>query len=178
MIVDLSSFTHWAASAVLGNSLRGVLAEYIIAQAIGIESTERIEWDAVDLVTKSGLKLEVKSSAYMQNWPQTKPSVISFKIGPRKSWDAKTNTWKEHKTRSADVYVFAVFTWKDDITDVVTARRLVLDTDHWRFMVIATRDIDRIFKEQGTVRLTVLKKKGFEMIRYEDLAKEVHRYEP
>ena len=73
---DVSAFWRWSSSDLLGNALRGVLAEFIVASALGITERPREEWDAYDLITPSGLKVEVKSSAYLQSWQQTKLSKI------------------------------------------------------------------------------------------------------
>jgi hypothetical protein len=49
--------------------MRGVLAEYIVALAMGIDTEEgvRREWDAYGLVLGDGTKVEVKSAAYIQS---------------------------------------------------------------------------------------------------------------
>ncbi|WP_156153452.1 hypothetical protein [Domibacillus robiginosus] len=44
----------------------------------------RIEWNAFDLVTPTGIKVEVKSAAYVRSWQQVKNSAISFRIAPAK----------------------------------------------------------------------------------------------
>ncbi len=63
----LSDFWQWAYSDVLGNTKRGILAEYLVALACGIENQERISWDVYDLKLENGIKIEVKSSAYIQS---------------------------------------------------------------------------------------------------------------
>jgi hypothetical protein len=66
----LKNFWQWAYSDLVGNVRRGVLAEYIIAEALGLTDKIRAEWDAFDLLTEKGLKIEVKSAAYIQSWRQ------------------------------------------------------------------------------------------------------------
>jgi hypothetical protein len=61
---NLLEFWQWSSSDLVGNALRGVLAEYIVASALGCDAGTRTEWDAHDLVTKDGIKVEVKSAAY------------------------------------------------------------------------------------------------------------------
>jgi len=57
-------FWRWSASDLLGNTARGRLAEYIVARAIGLGLDDvQNEWESFDLVTRSGIKIEVKSSA-------------------------------------------------------------------------------------------------------------------
>ncbi len=40
----------------------------------------RAEWDAVDLTTPDGIRIEVKSAAYIQSWHQVRESTISFRV--------------------------------------------------------------------------------------------------
>ena len=70
--INILSFWQWSNSELLGNALRGIFAEFIIASAIDILDSLREEWDAYDLVTKNGLKIEIKSSSYLQSWRQSK----------------------------------------------------------------------------------------------------------
>ncbi|MGH4120853.1 hypothetical protein [Clostridium sp.] len=58
MKFQLKDFWSWNQSDILNNALRGVLAEYIVATAIEAKNEIRIEWDAYDLVTKEGVKVE------------------------------------------------------------------------------------------------------------------------
>jgi hypothetical protein len=67
---DLLSFWQWSASDLVSNALRGRLAEFLVAQALGIADGIRAEWDAYDLRTRQGHTLEVKSAAYLQTWKQ------------------------------------------------------------------------------------------------------------
>jgi hypothetical protein len=67
--LTLLDFWQWAYSDLLSNTNRGRLAEFIVARALSLGLTDvRIEWDAVDLVTPTGVKVEVKSAAYLQSW--------------------------------------------------------------------------------------------------------------
>jgi len=88
--LDKQEFLAWAYDDVLTNTTRGVLAEYIVATALGIGDTKRIEWDKVDLrVGRIGVDrfgVEVKSAAYVQAWKQTRPSEIAFDIAPTMGW--------------------------------------------------------------------------------------------
>ncbi|BDP40901.1 hypothetical protein DAETH_08700 [Deinococcus aetherius] len=107
--INANEFWQWAYSDFLSNALRGVLAEYIVARALGCTQRPRVEWDAYDLRTDAGLKIEVKSAAYLQSWQQKRLSPIRFDIGLKRGWDAETNVNALQASRSADVYVFCVF---------------------------------------------------------------------
>ena len=54
-------FWKWSGSDLLSNAARGVLAEFLVAQAIGVTDSLRVEWDAKGL------------------------------IAPQRGWDASTN---------------------------------------------------------------------------------------
>ncbi|GAB2593094.1 hypothetical protein [Spirosoma areae] len=114
--VNLLNFWQWSHSDLLSNTLRGQLAEFIISTAIDLENTQRIEWDAYDLRTLKGLKIEVKSSAYLQSWTQKKESLIRFGISETLGWDAATNTYAPAVSRQADLYIFCLYTHKDKLT--------------------------------------------------------------
>ena len=64
---DIFDYWSWAYSDIVGNTTRGALAEFIVARAIGSEPAVRNDWAAYDLETPSGIKVEVKSSAYLQS---------------------------------------------------------------------------------------------------------------
>lgn len=52
----------------MGNTVRGVIAEFLVASALGISGDMREAWSPFDLLTEDGIKIEVKSSAYVQQW--------------------------------------------------------------------------------------------------------------
>lgn len=65
-------FWRWADSDLLSNALRGRLAEFLVARALDLPFEPRREWMAYDLMTRDDVKIEVKSSAYVQGWFQEK----------------------------------------------------------------------------------------------------------
>ena len=78
---NLLDFWRWSVSDILSNATRGRLAEFIVGTAMNINNEiVRKEWDAYDLKTKDGIKIEVKSSSYIQTWSQKKFSNIIFSI--------------------------------------------------------------------------------------------------
>ncbi|OMP68691.1 hypothetical protein [Domibacillus epiphyticus] len=148
----LLEFWQWNQSDLLSNALRGMLAEFIVAKAVTATNKMRIEWDAFDLVTPSGIKIEVKSAAYVQSWQQAKNSAISFGIAPAKGWEAGTNTYATEIKRSADVYVFCLLNEKDRST--VNP----LNLDQWEFFVLSTEQINQEKGNQKTISLNSLLK--------------------
>ncbi len=110
---SLLNFWQWSASDLVSNALRGRLAEFLVAQALGVADGLRVEWDAYDLRTSKGLTIEVKSAAYVQTWAQKALSTISFDIAPTRFWDPVTNDLGDESRRQATLYVFALLACKD-----------------------------------------------------------------
>lgn len=159
----LLSFWQWSSSELVGNSLRGILAEYIVASALGCTSDVRQEWDAYDIQTQDGLKVEVKSGAYLQSWSQEKLSSIQFGIKPTYGWDAKTNTVTENKTRQSDVYVFCLLKHKDKNTIDP------MNVAQWEFYILPTFVLNREVNEQATIALSSLKKLNPASVEYGEI---------
>jgi hypothetical protein len=67
-------YWSWAHSSLLGNKERGILAEFIVARALGIVSPAHDPWGPFDLVSPAGTTIEVKSAAYLQAWDQRRLS--------------------------------------------------------------------------------------------------------
>ena len=49
-------FWRWSASDLLSNTMRGIVAEYIVAKALGLTDQPREEWRAYDLERRSKLQ--------------------------------------------------------------------------------------------------------------------------
>ena len=132
--ICLSDFWSWSYSDLVNNVARGVLAEFLVAHALGITLGEpRVEWDAIDLVAPDGTKIEVKSSSYVQSWKQEDYSKISFGIErSKRPWDAAADTILDHAERVSDVYVFCLLARKCKDVDP-------MNTDHWEFYVVIPR---------------------------------------
>jgi len=168
-LIDAKDFWQWAFSDFMSNALRGVLAEYIVGSALNCTNSPRAEWDAYDLKTADGTRIEVKSSAYLQTWAQKQHSSIRFDIGLKKAWDAKTNSSQKEATRSADVYVFSIFA----STEKTTANPL--DTSQWFFLACSSEFLNREFGKQSSVGLASLEQKGLKRILFDYLNDEIEK---
>lgn len=133
--MSIGDFWAWAYSDLLNNTQRGVLAEFLVAAALGITDRPRIVWDAYDLLYQDK-RIEVKAAAYVQTWQQARPSRISFSIGERRAWYAERNEYSARPVRAADCYVFCLYAETD------WARANVLDLDQWQFFVIPTTALE------------------------------------
>jgi hypothetical protein len=161
-------FWSWAYSDILGNTERGVFAEFIVACALDNlpKQSGRIGWASYDL-DYNGLKIEVKSSAYIQSWKQQAPSKIIFNIPKTLGWDASTNEYDTVKKRQADIYVFCVLAHRDK--DSLNP----LMMEQWFFYVISTEALNVLVNDQKTISLTRLIKAGCRKVMFSDLKKEI-----
>lgn len=159
----LSEFWSWSQSDLLNNTLRGVLAEFIVKKALSIDSQVKIEWNAYDLETKEGIKLEIKSSAYLQSWKQDQFSKISFDISPTNGWDAKTNTYSNIVKRQSDYYIFCLLHHQEK----ETVNPLALE--QWTFYILKTSILDEKKKEQKRISLGSLLKLSPKTCNFDEL---------
>lgn len=166
---DLLSFWQWSASDLASNALRGRLAEFLVAQALGLAGGVRAEWDAYDLCTSNGLTIEVKSSAYLQSWAQKAPSAISFAIRPTRSWDAETNEMAPDSRRQASLYVFALLRHREKAT------LDPLDVAQWEFFVLPAAVLNERLAAQKRLSLASLLKLGPAPCRFADLRAAIER---
>ncbi|EMF52975.1 MULTISPECIES: hypothetical protein [Streptomyces] len=148
----LGEFWSWACSDLANNTMRGVLAEYLVATALGAAAGTRTEWDTVDIRTPEGWRVEVKSTAYLQSWAQSGASKVQFGIAPAAGWDAETGTTSAEVLRRSDVYVFCLLHHQDKQT------LDPLDLGQWTFYVLPTRVLDERCPGQKSIRPSSLKR--------------------
>ena len=148
---DLLEFWQWSMSGLVDNTTRGVLAEFIVARAIGASTVgARDPWAAFDLMTPEGIKIEVKSSSYVQSWAQSRLSDIIFSIAPSYAWDPEIGDFEDEYKKQAEVYVFALLAHRDKSTVDP------MDLNQWKFYVVPTAELNTHFGNQKQVALSRL----------------------
>ncbi len=166
---NLLDFWQWSVSDVLSNATRGRFAEFVVGTAIGISPENlRDEWDAFDLTSENGIKIEIKSAAFIQSWYQKKYSTISFSIRPARHWSAETNKLSDKPKRHADVYVFCLL----NHTEQTTIDPLKME--QWEFYVVPTYKLDNYKRSQSSIKLNSLRK-ICESIEYIELKTEIEK---
>jgi hypothetical protein len=160
-VFSVIEFWQWSASDLASNATRGILAEYIVARALDVNTPTRTEWDAWDLETADGVKVEVKSAAYLQTWRQSQLSTISFGIQPTFGLTAEGKQISETRIRHADAYVFCLLRHTDKAT------LDPLDLDQWEFYVVATRLLDDEFPNQKSLALGRLQQLGIVPVAFD-----------
>jgi hypothetical protein len=133
--IRVSKFWEWGFSDLRLNIVRGILAEFLVREAVGDTQPERIAWDNFDVLMPSpshpnGIRIEVKSSGYWQSWPQRDKSRIGFSGLTARTWKEDGSYSVEREIR-ADVHVFAVHA----CTDPNDYRPL--DVAQWDFYVLS-----------------------------------------
>ncbi len=166
-VYTLRDFWAWAYSDIVGNTERGKLAEFIVAMALGITESISVAWNKYDLLSKEGIRIEVKNSAYLQSWDQQSLSKIRFSIKPTYGWDSVTNEYDTEKKRQSDVYVFCVLKHKDQATINP------LDLSQWEFYVLSTATLNKAVPGQKTISLKSLLNIGAKRCEYAMLYKTI-----
>lgn len=169
----LVDFWRFAMSDLRTNTLRGYLAEFLVAQAMGADTT-RVEWDAYDVLSPESIKIEVKAGGYVQAWTQTRPSKDpSWDIPQITPTDPATGKLlpKEQRDFQADVYVFAVHEAR------IHADYDPLDLAQWTFYVLSRTQVEampRGVRDQALATLQRVRKAANGVV-YEALAAEVRK---
>ncbi len=161
-------FWRWSISDLILNTTRGVLAEYIVAKALGVPTGGvRDPWRSYDLEC-SGVRVEVKSAAYIQSWAQDRFSDITFTVGRRLGWDPDTNRMDADPRRHANVYVFALLAHREQATINP------LDLSQWRFWSVRTETLDERLGNQDSISLSSLEQLAGDPVEFSGLREEVN----
>jgi hypothetical protein len=166
----LYDFWRWSTSDLVSNATRGVLAEFIVASALGLSSDGvRDEWAAYDLVTSDGISVEVKSAAFIQSWAQKRLSTITFHVPKTHAWNPETNTLEGERRRQAQVYVFALLAHQEKATIDP------LNVDQWWFYILPTSVLNDRTRSQHSITLRSLEALAGEAVSYHDLRDAIYK---
>lgn len=157
----LKDFWAYAARDLRSNVLRGNLAEWLVAKAIGDAAELQPVWSEFDVLMPPDIRVEVKSSAYLQAWPQRKPSTIQFS-GLRSKKLRPDGRYEDQRTFNAHVYVFCVQTAESHESYDP------LDVSQWAFYVLPRSRVESI--DQGSIGLTRIKDEGAQQVGFDGLA--------
>lgn len=166
----LRDFWAWSSSDLLNNTLRGSFAEFLVCAACGLKATlltPREDWSPYDvyyplLPGKKGIRIEVKSAAYLQAWENDKLSRIQFSIRPTRAWSS-SGGYEDAIRHQSDVYVFCVYANKDR----ASANPLVLDD--WDFYVLSTLAISSRCGSQQSISLSALEDLGPRKVKFDGI---------
>jgi hypothetical protein len=143
-------FWQWAFSDLQMNDIRGIFAEWLVAKLLDIPLDVRDSWQEWDLTTREGVKIEVKTSAYLQAWAQKRPSTLKFSGLKGRKLNGEDNSYAAEATYNADLYVFCVQVEKDPL------KWDALDLDQWQFYMLRRAELAEL--DQKTLSLGPLAK--------------------
>lgn len=162
----VADFWRWAFSDLRDNTTRGILAEFLVARAVGDERSLRIGWDNFDAQAPDGTAIEVKCSAFLQSWTQKRHSELVFGRLSAREFDATRNEYSVDARVRADVFVFAVQTQREP------AAYDVLDISHWEFWVVSASTIRE--RAGKTVGIRWVREHATGPLPYSGLADAIH----
>ncbi len=160
------SFWSWDYSELDSNIVRSVLAEYIVATALGITKEPGEEyrqmWRPYDLMYQ-GIRIEVKSASTIQTWETRHKGKHTFSIAPAKV----PNEYGDYADdapvqRNSDIYIFCLFEPDDENTSP-------LNLNAWRFLVLPTHILNDMSLTQKTIGISSLMKLNPVECKYEKL---------
>lgn len=161
---SVGDFWRFAMSDLRTNNVRGYLAEFLVARAVGSSST-RVEWDAWDVTAPDGTRIEVKSSGYLQAWGQERLSRPTFRVAPAYGWDESIQAWSLDQRFHADAYVFCLHnaTTHDDYD--------ALAVSQWQFYVAGRAAIED--RSGASMGLTTLARVALGPVTYSGLGEAI-----
>lgn len=159
----VSDFWQWAYSDLLQNTTRGVLAEYIVAVLLGVDSSPRNPWMPFDLRLEDSTTIEVKTMSRLQAWAQKKLSEPKVVISERRNWNPDTGIMEQVPSLNADIYVICYFTCEDH--SVANP----LNLNQWVFFVLDKKEVGELLKKSKSISLKALIKIGKHTLRSYEL---------
>jgi len=166
-VLDFWSFSY---GNLAGQS--PVIAEFLVAKALGKEKPENVTyWTAYDMEYR-GKRIEVKSTEYVHSWNKRNVSETrTFSIAPSNIgyWNNTSETALE---RQNDIYVFCVNVNRE------VGNPQPLKLDFWEFYVISTKDINKYAEKNGNpsqkkITLGTVKKLAGAPADFDGLKKEI-----
>ncbi len=161
-------FWRWMGSDLVTNTSRGSFAEYLVALALDAVDGLQEAWAEFDIKMPDGTKVEVKSSAYLQSWPQQKESAPRFGISPRQMDSAIAGEYLGERRRWSGVYVFCLLHHRGDKSTLNP-----LDMKQWTFYVLPTSTLDEEVGDQKDIGLSGLVQLGAEQVSFQGIAEAV-----
>ena len=172
---SMLNFWKWYASGILTNTIRGGLAEYIVAlavQDVRVFNDIQEVWDSYDLcmldeINSDEIKIEVKASGYIQSWYQKNgESTPKFGIGRKEVYFSDTATYSPDKIRAADIYVFCLYKPRDTISVEMLNP---LEVSQWDFYILPTAILEREKPDESQISLRQLEQLGPRKVPFDQI---------
>lgn len=181
VVVNVEQYWAWSHSNLSANIERGIVAEFLVASALGVDGDPNLRdpWGDSDIIV-GDMRVEVKASAYIQDWNQKDFSRIVFS-GLRGRWliegvdnqgdsiPPELNTEPGGKNYKSHVYVLTVQKHQDHGTFDL------LDLNQWDFYVLSRQEIINVTKKRNSLSLKALLKGDFHPTPYAVISGEIRR---
>lgn len=128
--VPVSAFWQWAYSSLLTDTVRGILAEFIVARLVGGHIVPQTPWQRWDVLMPADVRIEVKSSAYLNTWNRPKVAKTIGFSGLMATIFPPIHDGDAVPQYHSHVFVFCLLATKDWGTIDP------LDVKHWEFYVV------------------------------------------
>ena len=196
--LNQQDFYAWAYGDLFTNTTRGVLAEYIVATALGLHETKRVAWNQYDLeIDGAGIDdVEIDGAGIdrvgnnrvgvdrVGNNRAGKPERIGIEVKSA----AYVQAWKQDRPSEITFSIRRAQGWDaPNNTYADSARRSAkvyvfcvlegkdkdsvdpLDVSHWTFYVVPTAVLEREVPTRKTIRLEPLKQLAGSPCTYDEL---------
>lgn len=170
--LSVLDFWQYGFSNLNSNILRGVLAEFLVENALKDKSkiTIRNPWGDCDVLLDDKTKIEVKCCSYIQDWDQKELSKISFSGLKAKTlyWSSAVSAFpRSPADYKSDIYIFSLLKHKDPKT------LNILDLNQWCFYVMTRDEVKRITKNGNSISMIKLEKNNIEPVSFDKLSERV-----
>ena len=169
-------FWQYGFSNLNSNVMRGVLAEFIVESALknNMEIETRSPWGNYD-VFYLGKKIEVKCSAYIQDWDQNKLTTIRWSGLKAKDLYyseavAKKSILNKNRDYKADIYILAF------VHHAETNTLDVMDMNQWSFFILSKKEIWDITNDGNSISLAKLIKLGHKPVCFDQLPSNIRGF--
>ena len=161
----ISDFWKWGYSDLIQNINRGILAEYIVAWALNLDKEPRNPWEAFDLITEDGKRIEVKSTGYLQSWDYGMKPKPKFVIEEKQRWtDAGLEKDVDY---NADIYILCYH------KETERGNLDPLNLKQWDFWAFSKDEIIRLLGGRKSITIKQLVKEGYQPVSVKDLKMEI-----
>ena len=148
---SLAEFWQWGFGDLCDDDVNGIFAEWVVHLLLDVPSKRRVSWANSDIITPSGIRVEVKSSSYWQSWklinefgqaiaPPSNGLPLDGKIrfSGLKARDATAPaSGASPKAFKSDMYVFAFQAETDP------NRWNAMDLSQWEFYVFSVEELSQ-----------------------------------
>lgn len=149
-------------------NLQEVLAEFIVAKALGINEAHNTDyWTLYDIKYRNQ-RIEVKQSSYYHPWNANGNILEQRTFGITKANSNYENSDAENKfERQNDIYVFCLNTGRTKET------AYPLNLNNWEFYIIPTNFINANCEKNKTISLGRIRSFGFKALNFDEIKSEI-----